>query len=276
MRVGLKYSSADATGSKHIIWRSGQYLILTTRDSNNRLLPIACAIVASEDKDSYRYFVKHLKLWGADKYLNVPDHAIVTDRCKGLEELHRAFEHANHLNCFKHIIPNCKQSAGKTKDSYAWAMQKAETEAEYKEKLNSMRNFNPRAADYLDALVHDQTYFYAYNRKGVRTYGHKTNNVAEIVNGVHKKLRGEHPLWFLHGFTSWIGEKMQIRSDVMKDWIRSGHVLTPYATNEFMKQVYPIILTMPHAMPHTLPHGMTHTMPHAMPHAMSLALSDTA
>ena len=208
LRVGLKYSSADATDSKHIIWRSGQYLILTTRDSNNCLLPIAVAIVRSEDKEAYRYFADQLKVWGADKYLNVPDAVIVTDRCKGLEELHRAMEKANHLNCFKHIIPNCKRTAGVTKDSYAWAMQKAETEQQYKINLEAMRGFNARAAEYLDALVHDQTYFYAYNQKGVRTYGHKTNNVAEIVNGVHKKLRGEHPLWFLHGFASWIGEKM--------------------------------------------------------------------
>ena len=203
------------------------------------MLPIAVTIVGSEDQKAYRYFVKHLKKWGADKYLNVPDAAIVTDRCKGLEELHRSMEKANHLNCFKHIIPNCKRIAGKTKDSYAWAMQKAESEEQYKTNLESMRNFNPKAAEYLDALVHDQTYFYAYNQKGVRTYGHKTNNVAEIVNGVHKKLRGEHPLWFLHGFASWIGEKMQIRLDVMKNWVKSGHVLTPYATNEFMKQVCP-------------------------------------
>lgn len=154
--VGLKHSSADATSSKHIIWRSGQYLLLITRDSNNKYLPLAVAIVGGETKESYEYFAEQLTKWGADKYLNVEESAIVSDRDKGLDQLHQEFELAHQLSCFKHIVPNCKRTSGKTKDSIAWAMQRAKTEDEYKKHLETMREFNPRAAEYLDDLNHEE------------------------------------------------------------------------------------------------------------------------
>ena len=177
--VGLRHSSADATSSKHVLWRSGQYLFLITRDSNNKYLPLACAIVPGETKEAYQYFARELKKWGADKYLNLEESSIISDRDKGLEQLHLAFELAHHLSCFKHIVPNCKRQAGKTKDGIAWAMQRAQSKDEYLEFLENMRVFNPEAAKYLHSLPHEEVFFYAYNEKGVSTYNHSTSNSSE-------------------------------------------------------------------------------------------------
>ena len=239
MLVGLKYSSADACGSKHIIFRCGQYITMSTRDSNNKLLPVAAAIVLGETAESYKFFVKHLLLWGAGKYFNTADHVLSSDRDKGLNELHRKLELSWALFCFKHIIENAaRHCGGRVKVTLAWAMQRAETREDYLKALASMRSYNPKAADYLDALPHEQVYFYAYNKKGIRTYGHKTNNVAEVMNWAFKKYRAEAPVWFLQGVLSWLGEQYATRTCTIQKWMKNKHrILTPFAQKEYEKQV---------------------------------------
>ena len=239
MLVGLKYSSVDACGSKHIIFRSGQFITLTTRDGNNKLLPVAVAIVLGETAAAYKFVSTELILWGAGKYFNTADHVISSDRDKGLNELHQKLEAAWALYCFKHIIDNAaKHSGGRVKVQLAWAMQQAKTREDYLKALASMRAYSRKAAEYLDALPHEQVYFYAYNNKGVRTYAHKTNNVAEIMNWAFKKYRAEAPVWFLQGVLSWLGDQYVTRTYTIQKWMKNKYrILTSYAHEEYEKQV---------------------------------------
>ena len=123
MLSGINFSSIDATGSKHVIFRSGQYIIFTTRDGNNKLLPVAIAVVEGETAEAYQYFMDHLFKWGGQKYFNLEDSVTISDRCKGLEEVHKALNKAFVMYCFKHIIPNVKKQCDYAKSANKGGLQ---------------------------------------------------------------------------------------------------------------------------------------------------------
>ena len=51
--VGMRFSAVDASFSKHTIWRDGYFHLLTTRDGDNRMLPLAWALCETESGDTY-------------------------------------------------------------------------------------------------------------------------------------------------------------------------------------------------------------------------------
>ena len=54
LACGMQFSAVDATHTKHLQYRFGMIHMLTTRDSNNKLLPLAWAICETESKSTYR------------------------------------------------------------------------------------------------------------------------------------------------------------------------------------------------------------------------------
>ena len=198
LKVGLKYTAADATHSRHVIHKCGMYIILSTKDTNNHLIPVAWCCVDAETKEAYEYFGAKLREWGVGEYLE--NAVIMSDQCKGLEALHRAFPEAYKLSCFLHLLGNmCKHSRCRVMKSHkalAWQMQRARTEQEYMKSYRKLRSVNRAAAAYLHNQNHDEVFFYAYNRKGVATFANSTNNTVEQLNGTFKAQRAELPLWF--------------------------------------------------------------------------------
>ena len=54
LACGMQFSAVDATHTKHLQYRFGMIHMLTTRDSNNKLLPLAWAICETESQSTYR------------------------------------------------------------------------------------------------------------------------------------------------------------------------------------------------------------------------------
>ncbi|XP_024015919.1 uncharacterized protein LOC112089175 [Eutrema salsugineum] len=89
----------------------GEILAAVGRDVENRIYPIAWAVVRGENKDSWEWFIKKLK---ADLDLGVGDGVtFISDRQKRLKvALATVFSNAEHRNCAKHVYRNWKKKYG--------------------------------------------------------------------------------------------------------------------------------------------------------------------
>ena len=64
LMVGIGVSAVDACFLKHTHYRSGMLHIISTKDGNNHLLPIAWCVCDNESGDSYQYFADKCKEFG--------------------------------------------------------------------------------------------------------------------------------------------------------------------------------------------------------------------
>ena len=242
--VGIGVSAVDACFLKHTHYRSGQLHIISTKDGNNHLLPIAWCVCDTESGPSYQYFADKCKEFGLGDYLNRDKSVIYSDRGKGVPTFCTAFPKASALNCFFHLLKNVrkhcrkKKARGRWSDAAAWAMQKAETRSEYEEALAYLHGQCEMAADYLDDLDHGKTFHYAIS-KTHSCVGVKTNNLVEQVNGAWNTLREEAPYRLNNALLTWLGACLKKRQQMSDGWINRvpAHKLTKYCRNLWEIQV---------------------------------------
>ena len=232
---GMGFCAADACGVKHIQYRNGQIHILTTRDGNNKLCPLAWSISNQESGTSYTYFARNCSEFGLGDYLNQPHHVIFSDRDKGVPALHAEFEVCYSARCFRHIIANARRwvnqqkSGEKFTDEQAWTLQRAKTYEQFQLRLNVLAQDSPLAAIYFNTKVHHpDAYQYAFYDADVATHGHATSNAVEILNGAFVEARHHLPYWFNDKILIWMGDKHSEREKTMKAEISQQRLLTPY------------------------------------------------
>ena len=192
----------DAAHMKHRKY-NGQLLLFVGRDGANRNLVLACALVPSENKENYLWFLENIKqAAGINTRLNREENVIISDRDKGIAgALGEALEKVHQTKCFKHIMRNCRAAMAKKRapqlgfhESVAWAACSAETEAEFEEKMTTIGAISPEAASFLRST--DPTcWALAFNSKN----GHVLNNVftsnfVESENSKWKPRRFMAPL----------------------------------------------------------------------------------
>ena len=237
---GMKFNGVDAAHSKHSVYRQGYLHILTTRDGNNKILPLAWANCETESADTYKFFAEQVHRAGLSRYLSA-NSVTFSDRQKGLEAFHNRFN-SRIGRCLNHIKKNCRvklRGTGQTfQDCTVAALQAADTEEKYYEQLEVLRQESALAAQYFDEEVqHDQVYQYAFNKNGVVTHGHTTSNIAESANWFLDKARYEAPYRRNDRIAVWLGKEFAKRTDEMRKWVDKGHFLTPYARNLFATEV---------------------------------------
>lgn len=239
---GMKFSAVDACYSRHSMYRQGYLHLLTTRDGNNKVLPLAWAWCETESGPTYEWFAAQCVAAGLGRYLNGKS-VIFTDRCKGVNKFFDSFQ-AYHGHCFQHIMENCKKhlkGTGTTiADEMAWNMRNADTKPEFDKWVEMIRLTCPAAAHYfLTKVEHEHAYQYALNEKGVATHGFKTSQITECLNGVFVEARTQTPYRGNNMVLRWIGKEYENRLVTITKWIVEGkHILTPYAHKEFDIQVW--------------------------------------
>jgi hypothetical protein len=77
---------------------------------------------------------------------------------------------------------------------------------------------------------------YAFLEEGLSTYGHKTSNIVESMNGVWKPFRALHPYWLLDATVEWCHEKYAERYNGAKEREQKVHLFTKYAQGLINKQ----------------------------------------
>ena len=239
---GMRFSAIDACFSKHSMYHQGYLHMVSTRDGNNKVLPLAWAFCETESGDTYTWFAEQCHDAGLGRYLNGKS-VVFSDRRKGVDKFFERFG-AYHGECFQHIIENCKghiKGSGTTfTDEMAWNMRNADTKHEFEEWLAKIRRTCPQAAHYFDTEVqHEHAYQYALNERGVATHGFKTSQLQECMNGVFVPARHHTPYRANNLMLGWIGNEYNQRLKTIEKWIDdSQHILTPYAHKEFVMQVW--------------------------------------
>ena len=239
---GMKFSAADGAHCKHTLYKSGVIHMLSTRDGNNELMPVAWGICETESGDSYRWFAELCINCGLAAYLNNKESLIYSDRDKGLEEFHNAFPLSAVGRCFFHIIGNCRQylrnhkKSEKFADEEVWPLQQSKTQDEFRARLATLRSKCPNAADYFEHHVNaEQVYLWSFLKNNIASFGHKTSNAVEALNGVFVTERHQMPYWFNDLILKWIGEKIHDRlTRTLNDLAPpTVHYLTPWARAEW-------------------------------------------
>ena len=128
---------------------NGDLLAAVGRDADNRMYPIAWAVVRGENKDTWGWFVRKLK---HDLGLEFgKDLTVISDKQKGLvHAIELELPEAEHRMCARHIYANWKKLGFSRSEfkSLFWGVAYSYTEGEYKEKM--------RLVEAYDVVAHNE------------------------------------------------------------------------------------------------------------------------
>lgn len=180
-----KFVALDGTFLKA---RFVQTLLLAVGiDANNNVLILAWAVVESENKSSWVWFLNNLK----QAIPQVMVATVISDRDKGLlaaEEVLGA--NVTRLICCFHLKSNFCKRYGRVVGHF-WPIANSKTMAQFNAHMDELRAVYPAAADYLSEIELSSwvTAFYTGPY-----YGQKTSNIVESMNRV---LKGDRELSIL-------------------------------------------------------------------------------
>ncbi|CAI5993235.1 unnamed protein product [Closterium sp. NIES-64] len=131
-------------------------LIAVTIDGNQEILLLAWALVESENKDAWTWFLK-LFLEGFPEWARRDDASIISDRDKGLVPAAREVmpSHIPHYFCAWHLEQNLKRF-GKAATAFFWRLVKCRSETKWVALVGAARRDFPDMAAYLFGPVRQQ------------------------------------------------------------------------------------------------------------------------
>lgn len=165
----------------------GEILAAVGRDADNRIYPIAWAIVRVEDNDSWAWFVEHLKTdlgLGLGSLLTV-----ISDKKKGLiNVVADLLPQAEHRHCARHIYANWRKVySDYSHESYFWAIAYSSTNGDYRWNMDALRLYDPQAHDDLlktDPRTWCRAFFSTHSR-----CEDVSNNLCESFNRTIRDAR---------------------------------------------------------------------------------------
>ncbi|XP_027158540.1 uncharacterized protein LOC113760170 [Coffea eugenioides] len=202
----------DACHLKGII--GGQLMSAIGRDANNQMFPIAMALVESECKDSWGWFL--------DSFTDAIGTPIergwvfLSDRQKGLIDcIENKYPRVEHRFCVKHMYANFKL---KFKDKHLrdlmWGAARAYSPSHYESKMRELQLVAPEAHAWLSSIP--------ANLWARHTFSPRTkcdllsNNICESFNQYIKDAREEPLLTMFEA----IRRQIMCRFQEKRDWIQ--------------------------------------------------------
>lgn len=165
----------------------GEILAAVGRDADNRIYPIAWAIVRVEDNDSWAWFVDKLK---TDLDLGIGNgFTIISDKQKGLiNAVADLLPNAEHRHCTRHIFANWRKVYGQSEyEDYFWAVAFSFSKGDYKYNMNALKEFD--AVAYEDLMkTEPHTWCRAFFSSQARCED-VCNNLSESFNRTIKDAR---------------------------------------------------------------------------------------
>ena len=127
-------------------------LIAVAIDGNNKTLPICWALVSTENKKHWTWFIGLLAEHFA-YFANQTTAVVINDWDKGLAEaVEDKLPMVTHSHCCQHIADNLQIFYGKATRDVFWPVAYATTAKFYEEALNKLAILQVDAADYLRAI----------------------------------------------------------------------------------------------------------------------------
>ncbi|KAK1276868.1 hypothetical protein QJS04_geneDACA012882 [Acorus gramineus] len=167
----------------------GNLLIATACDAENGLLPIDFAIVESENRSSWTFFLWNL-FFSIGCINNV---CVISDRHLGIIAGMKAIEEASNVTwhhhlCMRHMIDNFKKNVkSKELSDQVWRAATLKCPNQFADEMRKILSASPQARTWLDQ-VPPHTWALCYDDG--RRHGTMTTNRAESMNSVFKGVRG--------------------------------------------------------------------------------------
>ncbi|XP_025649566.1 uncharacterized protein [Arachis hypogaea] len=194
----------------------GQLLSAVAQDANNHFYVIAYAVVDSETKQSWKWFLQLLQEDIGN--CSTEEWNFISDQQKGLlPALHEVMPNAHHRNCVRHIWKNF---IGKFKDkqlkNIVWACAKSSTDAEFQHHMQRLKRMNEEAWAYLAKFQPScwtKSYFSHWPK-----LDNVTNNMSEVWNAKINHYRGKPILTMLE----------ELRCYLMRRMVKHKKILSTY------------------------------------------------
>ncbi|XP_010521299.1 PREDICTED: uncharacterized protein LOC104800229 [Tarenaya hassleriana] len=157
----------------------GELLAAVGRDANNRIYPIAWAVVRIESNDTRAWFIRKLK---SDLCLGDGEKlTILSDKQKGLlNAIEQELPHAEHRMCARHIYANWKKTF---KDMelklFFWKAAQSYHQGDYTQTMDALKAVNPLAHD---ALIRTEPHHWA------RAFFKKESQCRDVHNNLSESF----------------------------------------------------------------------------------------
>ena len=180
--------SIDAT---HLYGKyKGNLMIAMVTDANNKIYPLAFAVVKSESTETWGWFLACIKGY----VINQSDLCIISDRHSGMQAIFRDTSWdflqppmTKHHYCLHHLCSNVNTRwNNKTLKNLVWRAASATQERKFNATFKLIENVNQAVHQYLKDVPQDK-WALAFD-KGY-CYGAMTTNVSECFNGALKGAR---------------------------------------------------------------------------------------
>ncbi|XP_030924517.1 uncharacterized protein LOC115951450 [Quercus lobata] len=235
----------------------GVLMIAMTTDANQKVLPIAFAVVDKESGPSWGWFLECLRT-SIERVIENKDICIISDRHKGIKCAIREWprgqdgrERVYHRYCLRHVASNFNthfdnptlkalalKAGYETHDAKFVSIMQTIKEAE----INLLRGVDPtdrRIIRYMPYtyLMSEDVDKWTQSHDGGRRYGAMTTNTSECFNGVLKGARGLSiaamvKFTYFKLVAYFHDRHKQITSDLSRDKVWSDYAMEIYNKNE--------------------------------------------
>ncbi|KAK1276034.1 hypothetical protein QJS04_geneDACA012903 [Acorus gramineus] len=193
----------------------GILLSATSLDGNGNLFPLAFAVVESESRETWKWFLEglHEAIVGMVEGL-----ALMSDRDKGLEAaVLIVFPMAEHRTCVRHLYKNFKKKhPGELFERLIWLCANSYNLVAFESHMMEIRTASASAAAYLDAIK-DQVWSRHQFRTAAMSH-YLTNNISESFNAWINKARQLHIVELVDTIRGMIMVRMNHRRCLGKKW----------------------------------------------------------
>jgi hypothetical protein len=174
-------------------------LIAVGIDAEDRILPLAWALVPGENETWWSWFCEHL----AKAFdVGLPDqYVIISDRDKGLlNAVQSKLPGANHAMCCQHIAENIHKKFGREYKALFWQIARAKSQSIFDTAVQALKRDAPQVEEYISSIGYNNFAFMCFP---LPRFGHDTSNIVESTNSVWREIRELPPLQLLNGIYQW-------------------------------------------------------------------------
>lgn len=177
-------------------------------DANDKVVPIAWALVPIENELWWTWFLRYLK--HCIPIFETEDQIFISDREKGMANaVSTVFDKSIHLHCCQHIADNLQQRYGNKVRPLFWQACRAKTPELFAQKMEDLKAQSQPAFEYL-SLIKRSIWTRAYST--YPRYGHDTSNIVESLNSVWSDIRNLPPLQIMDSLYSYAMKLVYNRS----------------------------------------------------------------
>lgn len=221
-RMAKRLFGFDGAHLKGEMHQRGVFLVATTKDYNNHIIPVALALVPVEDYKNWHWFLELVKegLGDLDRF------TVLSDRQKGLlSAVVNVFPKAGHRFCLRHIMDNIsrsKTSLTSAERGIICAMARSDCENDFNLFRKQLGATKEAAVVYLNDIDPRHWVKYQFQEEfKLPTYGEITSNLSEQANNwIGNDMRSSKPLNAFNFYFLKLGELLSGKRQLAAEWVR--------------------------------------------------------